>query len=565
MKFLVAQLTEILSEREVRQNLRGLISYLALLTATVVLFSVLFHLIMVHEGQQHSWMTGLYWTLTVMSTLGFGDITFQSDLGRLFSVVVLVTGIILLLIVLPFAFIRFFYAPWLEAQVRLRAPREVRDGTSDHVLICRYDEVARGLIERFEREGQSYYVIEPDPVEAAAMHGDGVRVMTGPIYARHTWEAARVDRARLVFVNMTDPQNTNLVLTIREVDADIPIAVTAEDIDSIDILELSGATHVIALKQALGQQLARRITVGTPQTHRVGRYEDVVMSEFPLYHTMLPGRTIRDCRLREVTGLNIVGVWERGRLIPAYPDHVLSEYSVPLVVGTEEQMMELDAIFAIYPPNENPVLVIGGGKVGIATSRALRERGIAVTILEKDPEYATMLESEADRVVIGDAASREVVRKAGLEGAPAVVLSTNDDATNIFLAIYCRKLAPETHIVSRITQEWNLEAIHRAGADFVLSYDSLAIGTVLSLVKGRELVIVGEGADLFVEEVPEKLVGRSLLESEIGALTGLNVIAIRSDGESRTNPTASTVLPEGGELVMLGTSEQHSRFKKTMG
>jgi transaldolase / glucose-6-phosphate isomerase len=36
------------------------------------------------EGREHSWITGVYWTLTVMSTLGFGDITFETDLGRLF-------------------------------------------------------------------------------------------------------------------------------------------------------------------------------------------------------------------------------------------------------------------------------------------------------------------------------------------------------------------------------------------------------------------------------------------------------------------------------------------------
>lgn len=75
------------------------------------------------EGQEHSWITGLYWTLTVMSTLGFGDITFTSDIGRLFTVVVLVSGIVLLLMVLPFAFIRHFYAPWLEEQTKRRAPR----------------------------------------------------------------------------------------------------------------------------------------------------------------------------------------------------------------------------------------------------------------------------------------------------------------------------------------------------------------------------------------------------------------------------------------------------------
>ena len=43
----------------------------------------------------------------------------------------------MLLIVLPFTFIRFFYAPWLEAQVRLRAPRSgSRPTRSDHVILC---------------------------------------------------------------------------------------------------------------------------------------------------------------------------------------------------------------------------------------------------------------------------------------------------------------------------------------------------------------------------------------------------------------------------------------------
>ncbi|NIN99101.1 MAG: potassium channel protein, partial [Anaerolineae bacterium] len=58
------------------------------LVATVAIFAVGFHLIMYHvEGQEHSWVTGVYWALTVMTTLGFGDITFHSDLGRLFSIV----------------------------------------------------------------------------------------------------------------------------------------------------------------------------------------------------------------------------------------------------------------------------------------------------------------------------------------------------------------------------------------------------------------------------------------------------------------------------------------------
>src|SRR5688572_10173530 len=118
MKFLGSLVSALLSQpemREMRQNLRAFGRFLLLLVAIILLYTVLFHVIMERfEGQKHSWLTGLYWTLTVMTTLGFGDITFLTDVGRLFCIVVLITGVILLVLVLPFTFIRFFYGPWLE-------------------------------------------------------------------------------------------------------------------------------------------------------------------------------------------------------------------------------------------------------------------------------------------------------------------------------------------------------------------------------------------------------------------------------------------------------------------
>jgi len=167
MKFLPSQLSYLLSERAMRRNINALLKFVGVLLATVALFSALFRVIMLHEGQEHSWLTGFYWTLTVMSTLGFGDIIFHSDLGRAFTTIVLLTGIVLFLIVLPFTFIRFFYAPWLEAQIRLRAPRSVPPDTKGHVIICRYDGIATGLIRRLGEYGIPYYVIEPDASAAA--------------------------------------------------------------------------------------------------------------------------------------------------------------------------------------------------------------------------------------------------------------------------------------------------------------------------------------------------------------------------------------------------------------
>ena len=143
MKFLPSQLAYLTTDREARTNLRALGRYLGFLGVLIGLYAVLFHVIKLYvEQEQHSWITGLYWTLVVMTTLGFGDITFTSDTGRVFSIVVLLSGVVFLLVMLPFLFIRLFYAPWLEARVRLRAPREVPEGTQGHVIIAEYDAIA---------------------------------------------------------------------------------------------------------------------------------------------------------------------------------------------------------------------------------------------------------------------------------------------------------------------------------------------------------------------------------------------------------------------------------------
>lgn len=82
-----------------------------------------------------------------------------------------------------------------------------------------------------------------------------------------------------------------------------------------------------------------------------------------------------------------------------------------------------------------------------------------------------------------------------------------------YLAVYCRRLKPDLRIVSRITHGRNLEAIHRAGADFVLSYTTLGVGAVMSLMRGYPPVLLGEGVELFSLPVPSALAGRPLRES----------------------------------------------------
>jgi Trk K+ transport system NAD-binding subunit len=561
MKFLTSQLLSLLLPKHNRPNIRALASYTLLLVATVALFSIGFHLIMQHvEGQEHSWVTGVYWALTVMTTLGFGDITFHSDLGRLFSIVVLLTGVVLLLIVLPFVFIRFFYAPWMESRMQFHAPRAVPPGTRGHVILCGLDSLATALLARLRLHGIPHFVIEPDPVKAVQLHIDGVPVVTGGVEDRATYEALEVAHARLVVANCADTINTNITLTIRDLSPDVPIAALAEHEQSIDLLELSGSNHVLPLKHQLGEHLANRANAGHLHCHVVGRMGDLLIAEFPVHNTPLVGRSLREMQLRDTLGMNVVAVWERGRLVPVTPDTILADGSFPVVMGSKEQITNLDTYLVIYNTNFSPVLVIGGGNVGRVTTKTLRDRGVTVHMIEREEGLRSSLEGVADQLFIGDAAELELLMSAGLADAPSVLLTTNDDAMNIYLSVYCRRLNPELRVISRITHERNIEAIHRAGADFVLSYSSLGAEGVMSLLQSRESVILGEGFDLFYVPVPASLVGQVLATSQIRARTGLNVLALRLSGGEVVPATASTVLEPDCELVMLGSEPQRRDF-----
>ena len=565
MKFLVSQITFFLSSRESRRNISGLVKYIGFLLAVILAFTIIFHFLMLYvEGREFSWFSGLYWTLTVMTTLGFGDITFESDVGRIFSVIVLLAGVVLLLIMLPFTFIQSFYAPWLEAQLHASSPREVPPDTKDHVIICCYDAIAPNLIKRLKHEEIPYFVIESDANTAAQLFHDGVSVIYGNVEGVSTFRKMNADKARLIFANSEDTVNTNIVLTVREISQKVPIAAVCESSDSIDILELSGANHVLPLKNLLGQKLANRINVGKNRANIIGKFNKWQVFEFSVQDTQFDGVKLADANFRESSGVNIIGIWQNGKLQPPNLEVILTESCIPVGVGTEAQIEKLNTFIQTnYEPEDDAVLIIGGGKVGRAAGRALREKNLKVFVVDLKEELREKIESiSPDRLTIGNAADRRTLEKGGLNEVSLVILSTNQDAVNIYLSIYCRKLNPELRIVSRITYARNREAIHRAGADFVLSYAPLGAESVMSIILEREPVILGEGVEFFRKDLPASLHGKTLGEAKIGSLTGVIVIGVESDGKTEVNLNQQFRFPQNSRLNMLGTADQINKFQE---
>lgn len=558
MKFLLAQILHLVKERPNRINLIALGRFLLTLLALVTLYSVIFHYIMEYEGRSQSWVTGFYWTLTVMSTLGFGDITFDSDLGKIFSIVVLLSGIVFLLILLPFTFIEFFYAPWMKAQQAARAPTRLPEKTRDHVILTHFDSVTRSLIEKLNQYQYAYVLLVADLNEALNLHDLGYRVMLGELDSPQTYRLARADQALMVATTGTDQLNANVASTVREISETVPILATANFRASVDILELAGCNHVLQLGEMMGQAVARRVSGDERQAYPIGQFDELKIVETMVRDTPLVGQTLAETRLRELVGINVLGLWQRGFFQAAQPEMRITENTVLVMAGTQEQIDQYNDLYHAPQPINAPIVIIGAGRVGRATSRALAARNLDYRIVEKAPERIR----DPEKYVLGDAAELEVLEQAGIRETSVAIITTHDDDLNIYLTIYCRRLRPEAQIISRANLERNIATLHRAGADFVLSYASTGANAIINLMGRDNILMVAEGLDIFEVEIPEGLVGKSVAECDIRKRTGCTVVALHVDGEVQVVRDPHQPLPAHGRIILIGVPESEKRFLK---
>jgi voltage-gated potassium channel len=251
-----------------------------------------------------------------------------------------------------------------------------------------------------------------------------------------------------------------------------------------------------------------------------------------------------------------IGVWERGRFQSAGPATRITANTVLVMAGSYEQFRAYNELFCIYHVATAPVVIIGGGRVGRATGRALEKRQMDYRIVEERPERIR----NPDKYVLGSAAELETLERAGIREAPAVIVTTHSDDINIYLTIYCRRLRPDIQIISRSTLERNVSTLHRAGADFVMSYSSMGANAIFNLLKRSDILMVAEGRNIFRVKVPDALANKTIAQSMVRQETGCSIIAIKTAAEFQVNPPPNAVLPAQAEIVLIGTVEDETRF-----
>jgi Trk K+ transport system NAD-binding subunit len=241
-----------------------------------------------------------------------------------------------------------------------------------------------------------------------------------------------------------------------------------------------------------------------------------------------------------------------------------SPNTVIVAAGTPGQIEALENLLTSGAPPvpQGAALILGGGRVGLVAASYLEKRGHECVIVDKSEHLARAGIS----YVRGDAAELEILEQAGLRTAPSVLITTHDDDTNIYLTIYCRRLRPDIQIISRATYERNVDILHAAGADLVLSLASLITHTAINMLSPGQMAMLNEGLNLFRCAANGALAGKKLIESGIRDATNCSVVAVQSKNSGlRINPEPDYVFSAGDKFYLIGDSSGQAKCYELYG
>ncbi|MDT8442331.1 MAG: NAD-binding protein [Desulfuromonadales bacterium] len=556
MKTVAAELAYFLRGRA-RQNLKALVYYCLFLASLMLVYATLFRFLMWHlEGREYSLIAGIYWTITVMTTLGFGDITFHSDAGFVFAALVTISGVVFLLIILPFGLISLFLAPWIEYRLRNRFNQGLPNKASGHVVIFGYNPIVGAFAAKLAQQQIPFVIVVADHEQAQRLEDVSLPVVCGRATDAFVFESIRLTTARQVIACLGDPENATLCLLIRQ-QAQVPIAAFVEDSGHSSLLRQAGANQVIALHKILGRYLAIRSTTCGALAHILDTFGELRIAEIPVHGTPYAGIRLAEAKIGEQTGLAVIGIWERGSFAIATRDTLLNEDALLVLAGTREQLEALQQLTG-EQASDDLVFILGHGRIGCAAARFLERRPVPFLLIDRSENPSC----HEHVPIYGDATLRHVLDQVEIDRARGGIVTTNDDDTNIFLTLAIRQRLPHVRLVARANCDESVEALYQAGADFVVSNASVGANILLNILQGKATAFVTEGISVFRRSTPRGLVGQTIADCRLRQRTGCSIVAIESEesGDVLVSPSPETPLAADSTLLLIGTAEQERLF-----
>jgi len=199
-------------------------------------------------------------------------------------------------------------------------------------------------------------------------------------------------------------------------------------------------------------------------------------------------------------------------------------------------------------------VIVGAGRVGLRTARALEDSGHEVVLIERDSAKVDRARAEGYDVIQGDATDEDLLLSADMEATDALGALTGDISTNFLACMVAKHHGCRT--VLRIDEDYREEVYRKYASDVDEVIYPERLGAIVAknaLLGGniRAVADIAQNLQLVELTVSSDSPMRGYTLSEIELPSNTELLAFGKAGEALAIPSADESLETGDTLAIL--------------
>lgn len=200
-------------------------------------------------------------------------------------------------------------------------------------------------------------------------------------------------------------------------------------------------------------------------------------------------------------------------------------------------------------------IVIGLGRFGSEVARSLCRQGCEVLAIDISSELVQQVSDHVTQAVVGDARDQEVLRALDAKSFDCGIVAIGDSLGDSVLATMNLKELGVRYIVCKAHDDTHSQVLKKMGADRVVipeKENAARLAKSLGSTNVLDYIELSEHYGIIETPAPAQWSGKSLIELNVRAKLGVNILAIKRNGSITVSPAADYRILSGDILVVLG-------------
>lgn len=209
--------------------------------------------------------------------------------------------------------------------------------------------------------------------------------------------------------------------------------------------------------------------------------------------------------------------------------------------------------------------VIGLGRFGGSICRTLAEEGMEVMAIDNNEDRVNEYSAIASHAVVGDSTDEKVLKSLGIRNFDHVIVAIGDNIQASILTTIILKELGVKNITVKAQNDYHEKVLLKIGADHVVHPErDMGRRIANNMISNSVLDYLELSDEHSIVEIvaSEKIDGHSILNLDIRAKYGINIVAIKRANEIIVSPQANEIIHEKDILIVIGADADINRFEK---